>query len=175
MSDTGGMASSGHRIILREARRDDAEMLARIYNHYVLTDTCTFSTVPVSTSDREEWIVEHSGTYSALVTEVGGEVIGFGALSRYGQREAWSPTVEMSIYVDPNRRQRGAGRALMEALLTKAKEVGHHAVIGQIVANNEPSLRLAEEMGFQRVGYLKEVGEKFGERLDIVLMEKLFD
>jgi L-amino acid N-acyltransferase YncA len=175
MNDTGGMSSSGHRIVLREARRDDAEALARIYNHYVLNDTCTFSTVPASTSDREEWIAEHSGTYSAFVAEASGEVIGFGALSRYGQREAWSPTVEMSIYVDSDRRQRGAGRALMEALLVRAEEVGHHAVIGQIVANNEPSLRLAEEMGFQRVGYLREVGEKFGQRLDIVLMEKLFD
>jgi phosphinothricin acetyltransferase len=47
-------------------------------------------------------------------------------------------------------------------------------LIAQIVTGNEPSIRLAKQMGFQEVGVLKEVGCKFGKLLDVHVMQKIY-
>ena len=71
--------------------------------------------------------------------------------------------------------RRGVGPALSRALLAEAERLGHHAVVSQIVHENQPSLKMAAEQGFERVGTLKEVGRKFDRWLDVVLMEYVID
>jgi L-amino acid N-acyltransferase len=63
--------------------------------------------------------------------------------------------------------------ALMETLLDRAETAGHHVVIGQVVADNQPSIAMAERAGFEQVGVLREVGHKFGRYHDLVLMQKI--
>jgi len=160
---------------IRDASARDADAIAGIYNHYVRESVATFDTVPKDASERVEWLAEHGPAYPVLVAEIGGRVVGWGSLGPYAQRPAWYPTVELSLYVDPVHRGEGVGRMLMTALLERASEAGHHAVIGQIVAGNSASIALAEAAGFRHVGVLGEVGEKFGERLDVVLMQRLLE
>jgi phosphinothricin acetyltransferase len=50
---------------------------------------------------------------------------------------------------------------------------GHHTVIGMIASDQPPSLALHERFGFEKVAHLREVGEKFGQRLDVVFMQKM--
>jgi phosphinothricin acetyltransferase len=61
------------------------------------------------------------------------------------------------------------------ALVAEARRVGHHAIVSQITAENEPSLKMAARLGFRYVGTLYEVGRKFGRWLDVVLMEFTID
>ena len=76
------------------------------------------------------------------------------------------------MYVDHELRGQGIGPSITEALVAEAREAGHHAVIGQIVAENAGSLATSERLGFERVGVLREVGRKFDRWLDVVLMER---
>jgi L-amino acid N-acyltransferase YncA len=46
-------------------------------------------------------------------------------------------------------------------------------VIAQICAENEAGLALAARLGLAPVGTLREVGVKFGRRLDVVVCERL--
>ncbi len=46
-----------------------------------------------------------------------------------------------------------------------------HTVISVITGGNEASLKLHEAFGFEYCGVLREVGEKFGRRLDIVNLQ----
>jgi phosphinothricin acetyltransferase len=160
-------------IDIRDALLEDASAIAEIYNHYVLDTTATFDMVPKSPRDRAAWIADREGSHPALVAEVEGRIVGWGALSTWGERPAWNLTVELSVYVELPWRSKGIGRRLIEELLDRAETAGHHAVIGQIVSENRASIRLAETMGFQRVGVLREVGRKFDRWLDVVLMEKV--
>lgn len=158
---------------IRRAMPSDAKALAEIYNHYIATSTATFDTEPKTVSERREWIASHGDTHPVFVVAQGDQILGFGSLSAWAARPAWGRTVEVSTYVAPEARGGGVGAALMEALLEAAVAAGHHALIGQIVAGNEPSLAMSRRFGFEEVGRLREVGYKFGEMLDVVLMQRV--
>ena len=157
---------------IRPATPADAQAINDIYNHYVRGSTATFDTEEISLPRRHSWLEEHGGQHPVLVAEDdAGDVVAWGSLSQWRERSAWSRTVEISIYVAAKATGRGAGPALCVALLGEAKRLGHHAVVSQIVHENEPSLKMAARQGFERVGTLKEVGRKFDRWLDVVLME----
>jgi phosphinothricin acetyltransferase len=156
---------------VRIARPEDAEAIARIYNHYILESTATFHTEPVDASERREWIAERGQAYPTLVAEQDRAVVAWGALSPYKSRPAWAPTVEVAIYVEPDHTGRGIGPMLMEELLAAARRLGYHSAVSQVVGGNDPSLAIAERAGFTETGRLREAGMKFGVRLDVVIMQ----
>jgi L-amino acid N-acyltransferase len=161
---------------VRAATAADAAAINHIYNHYVRTSTATFDTEEMTLQRRERWLAEHTGHYPALVAEdSSGAVVGWGSLSRWGTRCAYRHTVEISTYVSAEKTGRGIGPALSEALLGEAKACGHHAVISQIVHENEASLKMGARLGFEHVGTLKQVGRKFDRWLDVVLMEAVIE
>jgi phosphinothricin acetyltransferase len=159
-------------LVIRRAHPGDAARIAEIYNHYVLHSTATFDTEPKTVGERLAWLSEHDDGHPVLVGLLGAEVVAWGALSKWGTRAAYRHTVEISVYVDTDYTSRGIGPALSEALIEEARHAGHHAIIGQIVADNEVSLRTSVNLGFERIGVLREVGRKFDRWLDVVLMER---
>jgi len=160
---------------IRPATDDDAAAIAAIYNHYIRTSTATFDTEEKSVEDRVAWLAEHGGAYPVLVAIDGADIVAWGALSRWGTRRAYRHSVEISVYVAPHATQAGLGPAMCEALLAQAREIGHHAIISQIVSENEPSLKMAARLGFENAGLLREVGRKFGRWLDLVVMELVLE
>lgn len=158
-------------ITIRDAAAHDAAAIAEIYNHYVLNTTVTFEIEPRTARDRAEWLKEHGPSHPVIVAEANGRLLGWASLSAYAARPAWSRTVELGLYLAPDVRARGIGTLLMNAVIDRARDIGHHVVLGQIVADNEASLRLGERTGFREVGRLLEVGHKFGQVLDVVIQE----
>ncbi|MDA3935962.1 MAG: GNAT family N-acetyltransferase [Actinomycetota bacterium] len=158
---------------VRTATTHDAKSIAAIYNHYISTSNTTFDTDPKSVEDRVEWIAERGDRQPILVVEIDDVVVGWGSVSLYATRPAWGRTVEIGIYIDPAATGAGLGMQLGEALIEAAQRGGYHALIAQIVADNTASVHLMERLGFERVGYLREVGSKFGRLHDVVLFELL--
>ncbi len=152
-------------------------MLA-IYNREVESGTATFDMAPRSLEEQLEWVTEHSGAHPAVVAVSAGDagedqVVGFGSLSPYRPRAAYSTTVEDSVYVAAGSQGLGIGRALLEELLRLAEGHGFHAVIARIAGGNEASVALHASCGFEMIGTEREVGRKFGRWLDVVCMERL--
>ena len=162
-------------LTIRPAAESDASAIAAIYNHYVRTSTATFDTVERSVAIQLAWLAEHVDPHPVLVAESDGGVVAWGALSRWGTRSAYLHTVEISTYVAPDAVGQGLGPALSEVLIGRARALGHHAIISQIVHENEASLSMARRLGFERIGTLREVGRKFDRWLDVVLMELVLD
>jgi L-amino acid N-acyltransferase YncA len=164
---------------LRPAVLDDADAIRAIYNREVTMTTSVFDLVPRSLAEQRAWLAEHAGAHPCVVAvNVGSapgtdEVIGFGSLSPYRDRPAYSTTVEDSVYVHPDHQGRGVGRALLAELVALAERHGFHAVIGRIVGHNEASISLHEGAGFEQVGVELEVGRKFGIWLDVVVVQRL--
>jgi len=157
--------------VIRPATQADAASIAAIYNHYVRTSTATFDMEEKSAENRATWLAEHGEQYPVIVAEDGGEVVAWGSLSPWDARQAYRHSVEISVYVAEGSTQAGLGPAMCLELLSLARELGHHAIVSQIVGDNEPSLKMAERLGFEHVGTLREVGRKFDRWLDVVLME----
>jgi L-amino acid N-acyltransferase YncA len=153
---------------------EHAEGMRAIYNEAVETSTATFEMTPKTLPEQLEWIARHSGAYPALAAlDDGGEVVGFGSLSPYRPRPAYSTTVEDSVYVSSGHRRRGIGRAILQELLGLAEVHGFHAVIARVAGGNDASVALHEACGFEVIGVEREVGRKFGRWLDVVCMERL--
>lgn len=159
---------------VRLARIEDAPEIREIYNREVSGSTVTFDLVPRSLAEQQEWLRARSGVHPAVVA-VGeaGELAGFGSLSPYKDRPAYSTTVEDSVYVRHEQRGAGVGRLVLSELLRLAEVHGFHAVMARIVGGHEASIALHQGCGFELVGVEKEVGRKFGRWLDVALMQKL--
>lgn len=158
---------------IRVAQPEDAEAIRDIYNHWVTTSTVTFDLVPRSAAEQEQWLGDRSGAHLVIVAEDDGEVIGFGSLSPYRDRPAYSTTVEDSVYVHPDRQGAGVGQALLGELVRLAGQHGFHAVIARIVGDHDASIALHLKSGFEVVGTEREVGRKFNRWLDVVVMQCL--
>lgn len=158
---------------LRPATLDDAPAIREIYNLEVTTSTATFDLVPRSLEEQQAWLASRSGVHAVLVVELDGVVAGFGSLSPWRDRPAYSTTVEDSVYVHRDHHGRGVGRALLDELVAVATAHGFHACMARIVGGHEASIGLHHACGFEVVGKEREVGRKFGKWLDVVLMERL--
>ncbi|MHB8290436.1 MAG: GNAT family N-acetyltransferase [Acidimicrobiales bacterium] len=157
---------------VRPARIEDSEAIARIYNAEVLGSTVTLDLVPRSIAEQRAWISRHTGAHPAVVA-VDEEVAGFGALSPYRQRPAYSTTVEDSVYVGDGFRGRGVGRLLLNELLRLGTGHGFHVAIARCSSENKASIALHRSCGFTTAGIEREVGRKFGKWVDIVVMQRM--
>lgn len=162
-------------LTIRPATSADAADIARIYNHYVETSTATFDNEPKTVDDRVVWIEGRRAEHPVFVAERGARVVGWGSLSPYRERWGWRHTAEVGVYVDSETTGGGVGPRITEALIESARVSGIHALISQIVADNGPSLKMAERAGFVRAGTLREVGRKFDRWLDLAIMELVLD
>ena len=82
---------------IRLAQIEDAEAIREIYNKEVTSGTATFDITPRTLQEQRDWLTERSGAHVVLVAEYSGQIIGFGSLSRYQSRPAYSTTVELSL------------------------------------------------------------------------------
>ena len=158
---------------VRLADHGDDEAIRAIYNTEVTGSTVTFDMVARDAAAQRRWLDEHSGAYPAVVAEDEGRVAGFGSLTPYRSRPAYSTTVEDSVYVDADWRGRGVGTQILSELVRLAEAHGFHAVMARIVGGHEASIALHRSCGFAMVGVEREVGRKFGRWLDVVLMQRL--
>lgn len=160
-------------MLLRPATPADAAATAAIYNHEVTTSTVTFDLVTRTVEEQAEWLGARAGALEVVVAEIDGEIAGFASLSPYRDRPAYRTTVEDSIYVHPDHRNAGVGRALLAEIVDVARRRGFHSVIGRVVGGHSASIRLHASLGFEQVGVEREVGRKFGRWLDVVVMQLL--
>ena len=158
---------------IRLARPADAEAIRQIYNAEVTGSTVTFDLVPRSLAEQEAWLEARSGAMAVLVAELGGEVVGFASLSPYKDRPAYATSVEDSVYVRSDQRGTGVGRALLTELLEVAGTRGFHTVMARIVGHHDASIALHGALGFEPVGIEREVGRKFGQWLDVMIMQRM--
>jgi len=158
---------------IRSATRADVEAIRDILNYYIENSTVIFVMKPQTLEERLVWFDAHSEVHPVTVIEVGGRVVGWGALSPFRPQTAYARTTELSIYLQHEFIGRGLGRALVSDLLARAHRAGHHVVIGVCCSDAVASIKLLESFGFSRVGHLSEVGRKFDRWLDVVFLQLL--
>lgn len=158
---------------VRLATAADNDAIRAIYNLEVAESTVTFDLVPRSADEQRAWLSARSGAHAVVVADDGGEIVGFGSLSPYRDRPAYSTTVEDSVYVRRDRQGHGVGKAVLTELVRLATAHGFHAVMARIVGGHDASIALHRGAGFEMVGTEREVGRKFGRWLDVVVMQCL--
>jgi L-amino acid N-acyltransferase YncA len=161
-------------LVVRPASPADAQAVAAIYRHHVLSGTGTFDITPPTAAEMEARIGRVLGRgWPWLVAEGAGEAVGYACAAQFRDREGYAPTCESSVYVAAGHEGRGIGRMLMERLVAEAGAAGFRqmvAVVGD--SANAASLALHRRLGFREAGRLTNVGEKFGRALDVVFLQR---
>jgi L-amino acid N-acyltransferase len=161
-------------IEIRGARVEDLGGLLTIYNDVIATSTAVYREDPATLDDRREWLyARQSQGYPVLVACNASGILGFASFGDFRPWPGYRFTVEHTVHVRADCRGQGVGSALMRPLIDRAMGLGKHVMIAGVDAENAPSLRFHERLGFERVAHFREVGFKFGRWLDLVFLQRL--
>jgi L-amino acid N-acyltransferase YncA len=161
--------------IVRPSTAADIPDITAIYASFAETSTATFEIVAPDQSEmrrRRQAVLNQALPY--LVAELEGYVVGFCYASQFRPREGYRYTVEDSIYVRADCIGHGVGKALLSKLISECQARSCHSMVACICGVNVSSVALHASLGFQQAGLLPEAGLKFGEWLQLLIMQRPF-
>ncbi|ATF17822.1 GNAT family N-acetyltransferase [Phaeobacter gallaeciensis] len=158
-------------MIIRPAKETDALAIAEITNQIIRDTLITFTTDEKTPAEVAADITA-KGPHMQVAEEAG-EILGYISLGGFRTGPGYARTCEHAIYLAETARGRGAGRALMAAIEEVARADGIHVLVAGISAANPGGLAFHAAMGFAEVGRMPQVGYKWGQWLDLVLMQKI--
>jgi len=159
---------------IRHAQARDIKFITDIYNEAICSTIATFDIRPKSLSEQIDWFNEHGPNNPVLVAEKKNIVVGWAALSKWSKRCAYKETAELSVYVKKEYQGKNIGKNLLKTIIQEGEKVGLHTIIALITEGNKKSIHLHESLGFSPIGVMREAGYKFGRRLDVYLMQKIY-
>lgn len=169
-----GIDDAESSVEVRPAEDADLPSILEIYNDAVLNTTAVYDYNVHTLQQRRQWFdARRQAGYPILVAALGGTIVGYSSLGPFRPFEAYKYTAENSVYISPSSRNKGIGRLLLEPLIELARQMGLHAIVAGIDADNDISIRLHRKLGFVEVAYFRQVGFKFGRWLDLRFMELL--
>jgi phosphinothricin acetyltransferase len=155
---------------IRVAGQADAAAIAAIYAPYVEDTRISFE--EIAPGAAEIAMRMSNPLYPWLVAEQEERIVGFANSSAFRARRAYRWSVEVGIYVAPDAKRGGIGRALFERLLDLLTSQGFVTAIGAIALPNEASVGFHEALGFVHTGIYRQVGFKLGEWADVGLWQR---
>jgi len=158
---------------IRKVKLMDSAQIAEIYNYYILNTHHTFETEPLSADEMQQRIAETSEDYPYLIAEYESVIQGYVYAAQFKLRQAYKHSVEVSIYVRHQAKQKGIGSELYQRLLEELAETDVHALMAGISLPNEASVRFHEKLGYEKVAHFREVGYKLGRWVDVGFWEML--
>ncbi len=163
--------------MIRSAITEDAKEIVEIYNHYILNDHCTFEIEPINQDEMNLRIekVQQALNLPWIVLLIEDKILGYAYATQWKPREAYARTAEVSVYLKKNATGKGYGKLLYEELIMRLRALGLHALLAGISLPNDSSIRLHESLGFEKVGQLKAVGNKFDRWIDVGYWELILE
>lgn len=158
--------------MLRIAYDTDVPAILDIYAPYILTSTATFEYDVPSEEEFLQRFRSITTQYPWLVWEEGGEILGYAYASAPYTRAAFAWCAEPTVYLKPHARGKGIAAALYGALEKILKLQGYQVLYALITAENIPSIRFHQKLGYTLRGDFPDCGFKFGRWLGLYWMEK---
>ena len=168
-------------IEIRPVKPEDAERLLEIYSYYVKNTAISFEYEVPSLEEFRERIEKIKKKYPYICAVADGKIIGYAYAGVFHEREAYRHSVELSIYVDQERRRSGCGRALYDALEERLKNQGIKNLYACIAVPPKKadeyltfdSMKFHKKMGYKIAGHFHACGIKFDRWYDMIYMEKI--
>lgn len=160
--------------MLRPVQAADAAAISEIYNHYILHAPATFEEEPLSPDSMLHRILDTTRIYPWFVWEESGGITGYCYARQWRERPAYRHSAEATIYLHPSATGKGIGSLLFSALLDELRVRKFHCLIGGVALPNPASVALLEKFGLRQVAHFREVGNKFGQWIDVGYWQLLF-
>jgi phosphinothricin acetyltransferase len=161
---------------IRDAEAGDVASITAIYNAHLGTTTHEWIEEPHTDREVDAWrSARQASGLPFLAATDGAEVVGFATYGDFRDSARWPGyrfTVEHSVHVAEAHWGRGTGRALLDGLADRARAAGKRVMVAGIDGANQGSIEFHVRLGFAEVGRLPGIGDKWGQRLDLVLMQR---
>jgi L-amino acid N-acyltransferase YncA len=155
-----------------DAGEGDLPAITAILNHAAAHTTSTWHEYPKTEAEMAEWFAARKKDYVVLAARDASGFLGYASYGPFRAPSGYKLSAEHSIYVREDRRGKGIGKALLAALIERARAQGLHVLVGGIDADNQMSVGLHKAFGFEETGRMPEVGRKFGRWLTLAFLQK---
>ncbi|MBD8553790.1 N-acetyltransferase [Rhizobium sp. CFBP 8762] len=158
---------------IRNATSLDLDAITAIYAESVLNGVATYEIDPPSVAEmtgRFESITNLGYPYLVAIDD-DGVVLGYAYASAFRTRSAYRFMVEDSIYLAPQSRGQGVGKALLQELVFRCASLGFRQMVAVIGGAHPASIGVHRSAGFEDGGVMKASGLKHGRWLDTTIMQ----
>lgn len=159
--------------MIRRATPADAAAIAALWNPYIRDTAITFNATEKTADDVARMIAERDTAGQATFVAVDGNaLLGFATYAQFRGGIGYARTMEHTVILSPAATGKGVGRQMMQAVEDHARAGGVISLFAGVSAENPAGRAFHARLGFAEVAVLREVGFKFGRRMDLVLMQK---
>ena len=152
---------------IRLVEPTDADALRAFFRRVPEGDRTFFREAVLEPGVVERWLGDPDQRRMVAIVE--GDIVGHGAVIR---GVGWCAHVgELRLVVDAAHRGRGLGRLLAQRAVVEAIEMGATKLVVEVVAEQETTVAMFSQLGFQPEGLLKEhVRSRAGEVHDLLVL-----
>jgi phosphinothricin acetyltransferase len=162
-------------VVIRSAEERDLPAITEIYNALLSSTTYEWTETPHTVEERTEWLAgKRAAGLPALVAVDQDDVVGWATYGEFRDSTRWPGyrfTVEHSIHVAESHWGRGIGRMLVADLEAHARAKARRVMVAATDSSNVASIEFHKRLGYVEVARMPGVGEKWGRRLDLVLLQ----
>jgi len=133
-----------------------------IYAPFVLNTTASFETEVPDLEVFAERVQSYAAQAPWLVAVHGDQVLGYAYATAHRSRGAYQWNQEVTVYVHPDHRKKGIATTLYQKLLQLLTHMGYTKALAIITLPNDASIGFHENLGFQHIGDMPDIGFKFG-------------
>lgn len=157
---------------IRHAEADDIGAINTIVNYYINNSLSNWSWSKRPLEEAIEWFNAHGAEsrYPVFVAECDGIIAGYASLSPFRNKDGYRNIAENSVYLMPQYQGRGIGTSLMERLINHAKAKGLWVITAWIDSSNEGSIDFHRKFGFEYVGEMKNIGQKWDRECSLTII-----
>ncbi|MDO9416565.1 GNAT family N-acetyltransferase [Pararhizobium sp.] len=158
---------------IRPTTSGDLDTMTEIYAESVLNGVATYEIEPPSRDEMAARFaaITANGYPYIVALDDSGTILGYAYASAFRTRPAYRFTVEDSIYLAPEARGRGVGKALLANLIASCTSLGFRQMFAVIGGAHPVSVAVHAALGFEHAGRFKGSGYKHGRWLDTILMQ----
>lgn len=169
------MKNRPENVNILEAKTSDFQVIADIYNEYILLGNATMQDSLYNAERIQSWVDDFNDRERLYVLKKGESVIGWGIIKKYSEREGYRFACETAIYLTGSECRKGYGSLMKQFLISQCKSFNYRHLVAKIFATNKASIEYNLKLGYSIVGRQKSIGFKNGQWMDIVIMQYLIE
>lgn len=156
---------------IREINTTDYQIVANIYNEYIKLGTASMEETLKTTKDVAGWIQNFHDREKLFVFTEDKNVIGWGIIKRYSDREGYRFACETAVYFTESKLGKGYGTTMKKYLIEQCKQLKYKHLVAKVFATNTGSIVYNEKLGYTVVGRQDQIGFKNNQWIDMIIMQ----
>ncbi|MFZ1725078.1 MAG: N-acetyltransferase family protein [Albidovulum sp.] len=159
--------------MIRPAESADIPAILALWNPYIRDTLVTFSSEEKTPESLAALMATRRAVGQEFFLAVEDRLLGFVTYAQFRGGNGYAQAMEHTIILAADVAGKGVGRALMAHLENHARAGGVHTLLAGVSAGNPAGVAFHERVGFSVIARIPEVGRKFGQWWDLILMQKI--